>query len=209
LGGYGYTREYMVEKYKRDVRITRIYEGTSEIMEMTICRDRWQTHLKTHGRFYHDLARQLEDIHKQNNRVGADVVSYCLHGLAELLELARVQRLTRHQHILFRLGELIAHAEGAASLARRAARSAQGSMNAKAHPRFNPESLAAFSRIAARNAAIKMVCEGARWIGGLVSESEAAALEKKSFTSQIYRAQAGLIQDMDYIADVLYGRNTT
>src|SRR6266545_5006137 len=30
LGGYGYTREYMVEKIKRDVRITTIYEGTSE-----------------------------------------------------------------------------------------------------------------------------------------------------------------------------------
>ena len=36
LGGYGYTKEYMVEKIKRDVRITTIYEGTSEIMEMTI-----------------------------------------------------------------------------------------------------------------------------------------------------------------------------
>ena len=38
LGGYGYTHEYMVEKIKRDVRITTIYEGTSEIMEMTIAR---------------------------------------------------------------------------------------------------------------------------------------------------------------------------
>ena len=30
-GGYGYTKEYMVEKIKRDVRITTIYEGTPEI----------------------------------------------------------------------------------------------------------------------------------------------------------------------------------
>jgi alkylation response protein AidB-like acyl-CoA dehydrogenase len=37
----------LVEKIKRDVRITTIYEGTSEIMEMTIARDRWQHHLKT------------------------------------------------------------------------------------------------------------------------------------------------------------------
>src|SRR5512136_557563 len=84
LGGYGYTREYMVEKIKRDVRITTIYEGTSEIMEMTICRDRWQMHLKTHGQYYHDEARQLEELHRQNPRVGADTAALSLHALAEL-----------------------------------------------------------------------------------------------------------------------------
>ncbi len=206
LGGYGYTREYMVEKYKRDARITRIYEGTSEIMEMTICRDRWQTHLKTHGQFYHDMARQIEDIHKQNNKLGADTVSCCLHGLAEVLEIARIQRLTRHQHILFRLGEWIAHAEGAASMVRRAARAAGGKLNPKSHPRFAPDSLAALSRVASRDAAMKLVTEGMRWIGSLIPESEAAALEKKLFIPQIHRAQAGLLQDMDYISDVLYDR---
>jgi alkylation response protein AidB-like acyl-CoA dehydrogenase len=59
LGGYGYTHEYLVEKIKRDVRITTIYEGTSEIMEITISRDRWQQHLKTRGAHYHDQAREL------------------------------------------------------------------------------------------------------------------------------------------------------
>ena len=63
LGGYGYTHEYMVEKIKRDVRITRIYEGTSEIMEMTISRDRWQLHLKTRGQHYHEQARKYETLH--------------------------------------------------------------------------------------------------------------------------------------------------
>jgi alkylation response protein AidB-like acyl-CoA dehydrogenase len=138
--------------------------------------------------------------------VGADVVGRCFHGLADLLEVARAQRLTRHQHIIFRLGELIAHAEGASSLARRAAKSAQETPNPKAHARFNADSLAAFSRVAARDAAMKVAGEGVRWIGGLVSESEAANLEKKLFIPQVYRAQAGLVQDMDYIADVLYGR---
>jgi alkylation response protein AidB-like acyl-CoA dehydrogenase len=208
LGGYGYTREYMVEKYKRDARITRIYEGTSEIMEMTICRDRWQTHLKTHGQFYHDMAKQLEELHKQNDQVGAQLMSYCMHGLAELLEVARIQRLTRHQHILFRLGELIAHAEGSASLARRAVRATQKNLNAKAHTRFNAQHLVALSRISARDSAMKIISEGSRWIGGLISESEALNLEKKMFIPQIHRAQAGLLQDMDYIADVLYGRNS-
>jgi alkylation response protein AidB-like acyl-CoA dehydrogenase len=207
LGGYGYTREYFVEKIKRDARITRIYEGTSEIMEMTICRDRWQTHLKTHGQFYHDMARDAEALHKQNNQVGAQIVGYCLHALAELLEVARAQRLTRHQHVLFRFGEWMAHAEGAGSLARRADRAAQGGLNAKSHPRFNAAQLAVISRVAARDAAMKIVSEGMRWIGGLISDADAANLEKKLFIPQIHRAQAGLLQDLDYISDALYGRN--
>jgi hypothetical protein len=67
-------------------------------------------------------------------------------------------------------------------------------------------SSAALSRISARDAAMKIVSEGARWIGGLLSDSDAANLEKKLFIPQIHRAQAGLIQDLDYIADVLYER---
>ncbi len=35
-GGYGYIREYNVERYFRDARITEIYEGTSEIQKMVI-----------------------------------------------------------------------------------------------------------------------------------------------------------------------------
>ncbi len=35
-GGYGYTREYPVERFFRDARITEIYEGTSEIQKMVI-----------------------------------------------------------------------------------------------------------------------------------------------------------------------------
>jgi alkylation response protein AidB-like acyl-CoA dehydrogenase len=205
LGGYGYTREYVVEKIKRDARITTIYEGTSEIMEMTICRDRWQMHLKTHGTYYHDQARKLEELHGRQPKVGADIAALCAHALAELLETARLQRLTRHQHVLFRLGELIAYAEASGSLARRAAATAEDRLNPKAQTRFDVGALAAMSRVFAREAAARVVSEGLRWVGG-ASSSGIGELEKKLGTSAIYRAQAGLLQDMDYVADVLYGR---
>jgi alkylation response protein AidB-like acyl-CoA dehydrogenase len=38
FGGYGYTKEYPLERYLRDAKITEIYEGTSEMQRMTIAR---------------------------------------------------------------------------------------------------------------------------------------------------------------------------
>jgi butyryl-CoA dehydrogenase len=39
LGGYGYTADFPVERFYRDVRITTIYEGTSEIQRLIISRE--------------------------------------------------------------------------------------------------------------------------------------------------------------------------
>ena len=39
LGGYGYTKEFPVERYYRDAKVTEIYEGTSEIQRLVIARD--------------------------------------------------------------------------------------------------------------------------------------------------------------------------
>ncbi len=38
-GGYGYVREYLVERYLRDAKITQIYEGTSEIQRIVVARE--------------------------------------------------------------------------------------------------------------------------------------------------------------------------
>jgi alkylation response protein AidB-like acyl-CoA dehydrogenase len=210
LGGYGYTHEYIVEKIKRDVRITTIYEGTSEIMEMTISRDRWQLHLKTRGQHYHDQARQYEALAARHPEVGANVAALALHALAEVMEKARTGRLTRFQHILLRLGELIAYAESAGSLARRAALMAEGKLNEKANLRFDATAFAAISRVFAREAALKVAQDGLKWVAGAggVSESEIAALETSLNLPAVHRAQAGLIADMDLISDALYGRQT-
>ncbi|MBU1099761.1 MAG: acyl-CoA dehydrogenase family protein [Bacteroidetes bacterium] len=38
-GGYGYVREYIVERFLRDAKVTEIYEGTTEIQKMVIARE--------------------------------------------------------------------------------------------------------------------------------------------------------------------------
>jgi len=209
LGGYGYTHEYVVEKIKRDARITTIYEGTSEIMEMTIGRDRWQLHLKTRGQHYHEVAKAQEELHARQPNVGANIAALALHGLAEVMERARIAHLTRYQHILLRLGELIAYAESAGCLARRAARMAEGKLHEKTNDRFDAAFLAAISRIFAREAALKVGQDGLRWVVGAggAKEAEVPALEASLGLSAIHRAQVALISDMDFVADVLYDRS--
>jgi alkylation response protein AidB-like acyl-CoA dehydrogenase len=206
LGGYGYTREYMVEKIKRDVRITTIYEGTSEIMEMTVARDRWQAHMKTRGGHYHELAGGLESLHQQSPGVGADTAALALHALAEIFETARARRLTRGQHVLLRLGELASLGEGAAVFARRAADAMNGGLPDKSDRRFDGATLAAMSRLFAREAAARIAHEGSRLIVGASDEVDAAAAADALRVSAITSAQKGLLADMDLVADSLYGR---
>jgi alkylation response protein AidB-like acyl-CoA dehydrogenase len=208
-GGYGYTRPYLVEKIRRDVRITTIYEGTSEIMEMTIARDRWQQHLKSRGAHYVDLAGRVRALHASHPSVGGDVTALALECLAAVLEACRVGRLTRNQHVLLRLGELIAYAEASAALVRRAAAAAEGSLPEKADRRFDATALATISRVFAREAALKVAEEGVRWVSGGADPGASAQLVAGLPLEEVRAAQAGLLADMDAVADGLYDRVAT
>ncbi len=207
-GGYGFTREYVVEKVKRDVRITTIYEGTSEILEMTIGRDRWQQHLKTRGEHYRIMARELAALDATHPQVGAGVAALALDALAGVYMACQVGRLTRNQHVLFRLGELSAKVETAAAMCRRAAMAADGSLSGKANGRFDAQGQALIARIFAREAALTAAEDGLRWVVGSaepgtgVDPNLSAALRLDGIRS----AQAGLIADMSALADILYDR---
>ena len=207
-GGYGYTREYVVEKIKRDVRITTIYEGTSEIMEMTIARDRWQRHLKTSGAYYRDKAAALAELHRRRPTVGAEAASLAAQALAAVLEACRIARLTRNQHVLFRLGELITYVECAEVFAERAASALDGIRFEKSPDRFEGEALATMARVFAREAAQKVGQEGVRWVAGSVEAGSAdvTGLLASIPHDAIRVAQSGLLADMSLVADVLYRR---
>ena len=199
MGGYGYTKEYVVERIRRDVRITTIYEGTSEIMEWTIARDRWRSHLQTRGQYYAQMAPALDELHASAPAVGADSAAQALRALNYLLERARAERLTRNQHILFRLGEWIALAETAAAMCRYAANPATKVSG------LDAQTVQAVSRIYAREAAMRIVTEGLRWIHGAAPLDDAgfAELERAINAGAIYRAQGGILSDMDQVAEAL------
>jgi alkylation response protein AidB-like acyl-CoA dehydrogenase len=192
LGGYGYTREYMVEKIKRDVRITTIYEGTSEIMEWTIARDRWQLHLKSRGQYYQEWAARADARHAESPNTGSGLAAAALRALAALLERARLDRLTRNQHVLFRLGELIAYAETAALFSERAATAPSKVFG------LEPGTLETMARVHAREAFLKVAVEGLRWANaaGQTDPGLGAALGVEAALA----SQAGLVEDMDRIA---------
>ena len=47
FGGYGYMREYPIEKYMRDAKITQIYEGTNQIQRNVIAANLIKESLRT------------------------------------------------------------------------------------------------------------------------------------------------------------------
>ena len=194
LGGYGYTKDFPCEKIKRDVKIACIYEGTSEIMEMTIYRGRWQEHIKSRGKYYNDMAAGLDEVHAQNAKVGADSAALGLRALAKILEECRVQRLTRHQHVTFKLGELIASAEIAAMFCRAAAeKTYQEGM------RFDRDATTAMARVCARETAFDVAAQGMKLVLGAGS-SDAVTLAQAVNFAAIQNSQRGITDDKDLIA---------
>lgn len=114
-GGYGYTHEYEVEKIRRDVRITTIYEGTSEILQNIIGTHRWRMAVKTRGGFYRDMAQSLRDIGT------GEATALAADALATTILECHSRRLPREQFVLMELARLAAEVETAVALARKAA----------------------------------------------------------------------------------------
>ena len=194
LGGYGYTKDFPVEKLKRDIKITTIYEGTSEVLQMTIYRGRWQEHLKSRGDHYLGFAREMESLASTAPQVGAAAAAVALKALARVMEECRVGKLTRNQHVTFRLGDFIAYAETAMQFCRSAAAATYSEAVA-----FDRETWQAMARIHARQAALKIAVEGASLVAGC-AEVDAGVLADSVGVREAIALQSGMVADMDLVA---------
>jgi alkylation response protein AidB-like acyl-CoA dehydrogenase len=115
-GGYGYTHEYEVEKIRRDVRITTIYEGTSEIQQSIIGTHRWRMAVRSKGAFFTDMA----DTIREHTTDGLDVVTLATEALGKTILLCHKTKLPREQWALFELARLATEVETAVTLTRKA-----------------------------------------------------------------------------------------
>lgn len=108
FGGYGYTREYEVEKIKRDVKVLTIYEGTSEIQKNIISVFRLRETVRSKGRYYLDMAEALENFPED---CGARALSVAIRILNQVVLSVRAAKLTKSQHVMFLLADMMVWCE--------------------------------------------------------------------------------------------------
>ena len=195
LGGYGYITEFGVEKIKRDVKITCIYEGTSEIQQNIVSTFRWKKTRKTKGAFYEEMAKGLDGLHGDCDRAGCRTLAACARALNRTIDFAHENRLTRHQQVMFALADMMTHVEVGESMARLAVNEAD-------------ETTLATARIFA-NTCARLVTEKIRLIvmGSDVVAAETADQFLPSLDlAALEGSYRGLIDDMDRIADRIFKR---
>ncbi len=165
LGGYGYSREYLVEKMRRDVRITTIYEGTSEIQQSIIAMFRWKETVRSKGGYYEGLAAAQDEIHDGVDDVGANLVAAVLRSVNEVVQYMHAARQTRSQVVMFTFADMMTVAEVAAAMvAKAAACRDRGSADADLQ--------AAIARVFARKAVEQVLTGARRCVTGLVEVDE-------------------------------------
>lgn len=190
FGGYGYIREYEVEKIKRDLKITTIFEGTSEIQRNIISTFRLRTTVRSKGRYYLDKAEALDKLPED---CGARLVSDCLRILNEAILNARKVKLTKSQYVMFLLADIMAWCEVGEALSQKAA--------AYDGKERTPDFMQAAARVFAREVAEKVYLNGLRIACGC--DKDMAELKEGLNSLDLTVAMKANLRDMDLVAKEL------
>ncbi len=201
LGGYGYITEYGIEKIKRDVKITCIYEGTSEIQQNIISTFRWKKTRKTKGAFYEGLAKEMDKLEAQCGDAGCRYIALAARALNQTVFLVNDNRLTREQYVMFALADMMMYVEVAASLARQAA-----AVSRQNNP--EAEKTCLFSRLFAHETAelvsgnILKILRGS----GVFEPEQVSAFLAETSHAALADSYQNIIPDMNRAADIIFDR---
>jgi alkylation response protein AidB-like acyl-CoA dehydrogenase len=191
LGGYGYIRDYEVEKIKRDVKITTIFEGTSEIQQSIISVFRLRETVHTKGEFYRHMAQQLSGL---PGETGGPLLAPAIEALNELIFIARRRKATKSQYVLFLLADMMTWAEVATVTCIKAA-SRQG--NAAVPAGY----MSAVARLFAREAIEMIYLNSWKILSSVEPLPEEMASKLDSLSLQ--RVFEDVLTDMDLVAQQL------
>jgi alkylation response protein AidB-like acyl-CoA dehydrogenase len=191
LGGYGYCVDYEVEKIRRDARILRIYEGTSEIQQNIIGVFRMRENVRSKGRFYGELAAEIEG----NAEVGGPAAAHAAKFLSDATNVAFRAKLTHQQHAVFEFATAMAEVETAVALARAAARTGDPLMQAQARVCASDAALSVPTRV------LKVMSAA-----GSIDAADLARLTELGGLNGAIALQAGRMADMDFIAGRITAR---
>ncbi|MEJ2587956.1 MAG: acyl-CoA dehydrogenase family protein [Deltaproteobacteria bacterium] len=117
FGGYGYIREYEVEKIKRDVKILTIYEGTSEIQRNIISMFRLRATVRSKGGFYENMAAGLDGLTATS---ASPLLAQAIRAMNQVILIARKHKLTKSQYVMFLLADMMTWAEVGHAFCRKA-----------------------------------------------------------------------------------------
>ena len=191
LGGYGYCVDFEVEKIRRDARILRIYEGTSEIMQNIIGVFRMKENVRRKGAFYEGLAADVESFDESGGPAAAHAARFVGHAVT----LAFHEKLLRQQHALFEFATSIAEVETAIALVNAAANRNDLLQKAQSRVWASDVLLSTTTRLLKLFSASEIISPWA--LEALhVSADATCALE----------AQRGRLADMDFIARAITGQ---
>ncbi len=190
FGGYGYTREYEVEMIKRDVKILTIYEGTSEIQKNIISVFRLRATVRSKGRYYLDMADALE---KLPENCGARFLSVAIRILNQVVLNVRASKLTKSQHVMFLMADMMAWCEVGKALCEKAA-DYDGTER-------SPEYMKAAARLFSRDVSEKVYVNGLKIACGC-DKNMSEVLESLN-TLNLGEVMKDRLRDMDLVADEL------
>jgi alkylation response protein AidB-like acyl-CoA dehydrogenase len=191
FGGYGYIREYEVEKIKRDVKILPIYEGTSEIQRNIIAMFRMRETVRSKGGFYQEMADSLERL---SGEYSGPLLARTIRAMNEVILGARKYKLTKSQYVMFLLADMMTWCEVGGALCHKAALYTGDGSRSR-------EFMNAAARLFARDAVERVYMNGLKIIYGCNQTIDEVGEQLSALNMAL--AMNGKLNDMNLVSSEL------